>query len=94
MKYAAIFISIIIFVSVFLLSELPDNKLHIYFLDVGQGDCILIKSTENKTILVDAGPGSSAVKLTGQTLGHLNRKIDLMILSHPHKDHFEGMLEV
>ncbi|HBB03065.1 MAG: beta-lactamase [Candidatus Peregrinibacteria bacterium GW2011_GWF2_38_29] len=94
MKYAAIFILIMIFVSAFLLNELPDNRLHIYFLDVGQGDCILIKSPENKTILIDAGPGSSAVKLIGKTLGHLNRKIDLMILSHPHKDHFEGMLEV
>lgn len=94
MKYFMTVVLLMFFVSAFLFNELPDGRLHAYFLNVGQGDCILIKTPDNKTILIDGGPGISAVKLIGKTLGHLNRKIDLIILSHPHKDHFEGLIEV
>jgi len=70
----------------------PAQTLTIRFLDVGQGDATLIVSPEGKRVLIDAGPGESAV---GQWLGtaHVDT-IDLAIASHNHADHIGGMAAV
>lgn len=62
------------------------------FLDVGQGDAILIRSPEGKTALVDAGPHKelAANLLRGRGINSL----DLVVLSHHHADHYAGMEEV
>ena len=65
----------------------PGN-LVIDFLDVGQGDSILIRSPEGKTALIDAGPSHEVVPLLGR-LGVTS--IDLVAVSHHHADHFGGM---
>jgi len=61
------------------------------FLDVGQGDAILIRSPEGKTALVDAGPTNGIMNL-------LKKKgvesIDLVVVSHHHADHINGMAAV
>ena len=66
----------------------PPNS--VYFFDVGQGDASLIKTVNGATILIDGGPDSivSDLKKIGVT------SIDLMILTHPHADHVNGLLEV
>jgi competence protein ComEC len=66
----------------------------IRFLDVGQGDSILIKTPEHHTILVDAGPDSSVVDRLGEAMGFFDRKIDLFVMTHPDRDHFSGILDV
>ncbi len=61
------------------------------FLDVGQGDAILVRSPEGKTALIDAGPSRSVVGLLrarGVT------SLDLVVVSHHHSDHYGGMAEV
>ena len=61
------------------------------FLDVGQGDSILIRSPEGKTALIDAGPSRAVVGLLrarGVT------SLDLVVVSHHHADHYGGMAEV
>jgi competence protein ComEC len=58
------------------------------FLDVGQGDSILIKSPEGKTALIDAGPSDAIVPLL-KSRGVTS--IDLVVVSHHHADHFGGM---
>jgi competence protein ComEC len=73
-------------------SSAPARPVVIDFLDVGQGDSILIRSPEGKTALVDAGPTrDGATKI-------LNRKgirsIDIVIVSHHHSDHYGGMDQV
>lgn len=60
------------------------------FLDVGQGDAILVRSPEGKTALIDAGPGSIVRQL--RTLGV--DTIDIAVASHAHADHIGGMAEV
>jgi competence protein ComEC len=63
----------------------------IEFLDVGQGDAILIRSPEGKTALVDAGPSKRIVEqLRDQGVVTL----DLVVVSHHHIDHYGGMAEV
>jgi len=62
------------------------------FLDVGQGDAILIRSPEGKSALVDAGPQRdlAAELLRRRGLASL----DLIVLTHHHQDHYGGMEEV
>ena len=71
-----------------------DNKLYIYFFDVGQGDSILIRTPNNKNILIDGGPNSSVLPQLFKVLPIWNRQIDLMVLTHPQADHVTGLLEV
>ena len=62
------------------------------FLDVGQGDAILIRSPEGKTGLIDAGPHKD---LAAELLRRRGIKsLDLVVVSHHHADHFGGMEEV
>lgn len=67
------------------------NVATVEFLDVGQGDAILVRSPEGRTALIDAGPSRNVVR-------HLEERglksIDLVMVSHHHTDHFGGMSEV
>jgi len=63
----------------------------IEFIDVGQGDAVLIRSPEGKTALIDAGPSNSVVaSLKAMGL----KSLDLVAVSHHHSDHYGGMKEV
>ncbi|MEX2472842.1 MAG: MBL fold metallo-hydrolase [Gemmatimonadota bacterium] len=57
------------------------------FLDVGQGDATLIRTSEGRTALIDAGPGDPTAQL--RDLGV--ERLDLVIATHPHADHIGGM---
>lgn len=74
--------------------DLPDGRFHAYFLDVGQGDSLLIKTPENKHILIDGGPKDYVSKELGDTMFFFDRTIDLMVLTHPHADHVTGLISV
>jgi competence protein ComEC len=64
------------------------GTLTVEFLDVGQGDAVLIRSPEGKTALIDAGPSKEIVP----TLKRLGvRSIDLVAVSHHHSDHYGGL---
>ncbi len=69
--------------------KLPsDNGYAVYFLDVGEGDAILIKLSDGKTMLIDCGAVSDANKEYLKTVINLvGGKIDYIILSHPDVDH-------
>jgi beta-lactamase superfamily II metal-dependent hydrolase len=60
----------------------------IEFLDVGQGDAILVRSAEGKTALIDAGPSRDVVTLLK---GRGVTSIDMVAVSHHHADHYGGM---
>ena len=61
------------------------------FLDVGQGDAILLQEPGEANILIDGGPGGMVMdRLKESGVGRL----DAVILSHPHADHLAGLLEV
>ncbi len=73
--------------------HLPDGRLHAFFLDVGQGDAILLRSPGGRTILVDGGedPLVLASRL-GRMLPPWNRHIDLVVLTHSDRDHLGGLV--
>lgn len=72
-------------------SHLPTSDYAIiHFIDIGQGDSILIQ-VNNKNLLIDSGPASSKDKL----FAYLNKlkisTFDYIIASHPHEDHIGNM---
>ena len=75
------------------LRGLPDGKLHVYFLDVGQGDAILIQAPDGRQILVDGGPSPTALlNELGALLPFWDRSLDLVVLTHPDGDHITGLI--
>lgn len=76
------------------------RQIQIYFIDVGQGDCTMIKTETNKIILIDGGEGHSAKYDQGKNvlfpylLDRGINKIDYIIISHFDSDHCGGIFYV
>ena len=74
---------------------MPDDKLHVSFLDVGQGDAILIQTPNGQDILIDGGPDPQKINLElSKKLSFWDRTIDLIVCTQPHADHVTGLVEV
>jgi competence protein ComEC len=71
-----------------------DRLLRIYFMDVGQGDAILIQNFNGNQVLIDGGPDNSVLEQLAKVMPFNDRSIDLVVLTHPHKDHIIGLIEV
>lgn len=70
---------------------LPDGRLHVYFLDVGEGDAIFVRTPEGQQILVDGGPSpATLLSELGEVMPPWDRSIDLVVLTHPDEDHMVG----
>lgn len=88
-----IILIIIIIVSICIIIFKSRNSLQIYFVDVGQGDCTLIYTPTNKTILIDGGGSEKGGFDVGEKtllpylLDRKITKIDYMIISHFDTDH-------
>lgn len=68
--------------------------LEVNFFDVGQGDAIFIVSPQSQQILIDGGPDSTILEKLAEEMPFWDRTIDLIILTHPEKDHITGLIEV
>ncbi|MGH2465487.1 MAG: ComEC/Rec2 family competence protein, partial [Candidatus Limnocylindrales bacterium] len=70
----------------------PDGRIHITVLDVGQGDAILVEGDRGARMLIDGGPDPDRliVELDAR-IPPWDRRIDVLILSHPHEDHAGGL---
>ena len=70
----------------------PDGRVHVVILDVGQGDAILVTGPTGGRMLVDGGPDPDRL-LVGldARVPPWDRRIDLIVLTHPHEDHVAGV---
>jgi len=71
-----------------------NNKLRVTVFDVGQGDSILIQTPSRQDILIDGGPDNRVLNSLGRAMPFFDKTIDLVVLTHPHADHLNGLIEV
>lgn len=84
-------------ISVYLLYSLipsQQNSIKISFFDVGQGDSALIEMPQGQKVLIDGGPNDSVISKIDKSIPFYNRRIDAVILTHPHADHLLGLIKV
>ena len=74
--------------------ELSSSNLEVVFFDVGQGDSIFIETPSGFQVLIDGGPDLTVLEKLGEEMSFYDRTIDLLILTHPDRDHLFGLLEV
>ena len=88
---SSIFI-VIIFILFFNLNNNANfkNKMIIHYIDVGQGDCILIQ-VNNKNLLIDSGPSTNRKYLLNYLKKINIKKLDYIIETHPQDDHIGNM---
>ena len=92
-KYIFISLSLVLCLLVISAFTLPDKNLHLIACDVGQGDATLIIYGRTQ-VLVDGGPNNKVLDCLGKHLPFWDRKIEIVILTHPDADHYAGLIEV
>ncbi len=75
--------------------SLPDGRLHVAFLDVGQGDAVLVTLPDGRQLLIDGGPSATDLSWRlGQHMPFWDHSLDMVINSHPDTDHLAGLVEL
>ncbi len=70
----------------------PDGRLHLYVLDVGQGDALLIITPDGKQLLIDGGADPQVLLArVGTHLPPWDRTLDMLVLTHADADHLGGL---
>ena len=72
----------------------PSDILTVYFLDVGQGDAIFVDSPQHGRALVDGGANRKVLSELGKILPFADKRIDVIVGTHPDEDHIGGLPEV
>lgn len=79
---------------IFVFSLKSRDHVSVSFLDVGQGDSILIEASNRNQILIDGGRDPSVLQKISRALPLFDRHIDVVVETHPDKDHIGGLPEV
>lgn len=83
-----------IFVCLAVYERRPGDTLSVYFLDVGQGDAIFIESPYKGRMLIDGGKNRQVLSELGKVLPFGDKRIDVVLATHPDSDHIGGLPEV
>lgn len=80
--------------TLFLQQKAQTAYLQVHFLDVGQGDSALIETPTGVQVLVDGGANASVLRRLSKKTSFFDRDIDVVIGTHPDKDHIGGLIDV
>ncbi len=86
--------SVLISLGGLLLSAQPDGLLHVYFLNVGRGSSVLLRTPSGKNILIDGGSKNTVLGELKSVLPFFGNTIDYLILTNPDRNHIEGLVYV
>ena len=84
--------NLVVWLEIYTLFSAPG--LEVVFFDVGQGDSIFIGIGGRYQVLIDGGPGKKVLEKLTQEMPFWDKTIDLVVLTHPEKDHLEGLIYV
>ena len=70
------------------------NKMKVHFLDLGQGDSILVQSPNGKNLLVDGSTKDAGKEVVAYLKSHDVEKLDYVVATHPDADHIGGLISV
>lgn len=98
MKYKIYYLFLLVLLAVCLYFvyriEIKNRSLQVVFLDVGQGDSILIQKG-TRQVLIDGGPsGKTELAKLGKYMPYFDREIELVVATHPDRDHIAGLVDV
>ncbi len=71
----------------------PGEEIAVHFIDVGQGDAVLIE-TQDGNILIDAATRAAGDIVVQYLVRRGIRELDVVIGTHPHADHIGGLIDV
>lgn len=96
-KFLWLILVLLFLTNIFVWQEIFDlihPNLEVVFFDVGQGDAIFIETPQGHQILIDGGSGKIILEKLAAKLPFWDRTLDLVILTHPEKDHLGGLIWV
>ena len=98
-EYGKIFaVMVILFVCLIVLyvlgSSIATKKLRVSFLDIGQGDAILIQTPSGHDMLIDGGGSNRILEKLGKEMSYFDKHIDVVVSTHPDADHITGLIPV
>ena len=70
------------------------DVLSVSFLNIGQGDATLITSPTGNQLLIDGGPDGSILRELPKVMKLTDRTIDVVLATHPDRDHINGLSDV
>lgn len=87
---------IIVIIAIYVLyyGQNTSDLLTLSVCDVGQGDGVVMKSPERNLVIIDGGPDRKVLDCLEDLSSFKAYEIQAMILTHPHKDHATGLLEI
>lgn len=89
---AAMALAVTVLIAGTVVAARPTGVARITILDVGQGDAILVEGSDGGRLLIDGGPDANRLLLAlDARLPPWDRRIDAIVLSHPHEDHVAGL---
>lgn len=74
--------------------ERGSDVLKIFFLDIGQGDAVYIRTPQGHDMLIDAGPNRAVIQRLSEVMPWYDRTLDVALETHPDADHIGGFPQV